>query len=48
MLLSSVESGRRILSFGDRQVFVHSSDLPFITAIRREKTYEANRGTVKD
>lgn len=48
MLLSSVESGRRILSFGDRQVFVHSSDLPFITAIRREKTYEANRGTVKE
>ena len=48
MLSSHVAAGCRTLVFDDRQVLSHSSEHPFATAIRREKTYEANRGTVKE
>ena len=48
MLSFQNQSNGRTLVFGDRQVLSHSSDHPFATAIKREKTYEANRGTVKE
>ena len=48
MLSFQNQSGRRTLSFGGRQVFSHSPEHPFATAIRREKTYETDRGTVKE
>ena len=48
MLSFQNRSGCLTLMSGERQVFFHSPEHPFITAIRREKTYEANRGTVKE
>ena len=48
MLSFQNRSGCLTLMFGEQQVFFHSPEHPFITAIRREKTYEANRGTVKE
>ena len=48
MLISKVSSGQWTLSFDERPVAEHSSDFPFATAIHREKTYEADRGTVKE
>ncbi len=48
MRISTVSSGRWTLSFDGRPVAEHRSDLPFATAIRREKTYETDRGTVKE
>ena len=48
MLSSSVRSGCWTLAFGDRQVLSHSAEHPFAVAIKREKTYESDRGTVKE
>ena len=36
------------LSFDGRPVLSHAAECPFVTAIKREKTYETNRGTVKE
>ena len=48
MLTSQMQSGQWTLFWGERELCAHRADLPFATAIRREKTYEANRGTVKE
>ena len=48
MLISTVSSGQWTLSFGERPVSEHRFDFPFATAVHREKTYAANRGTVKE
>ncbi len=48
MLTSQIQSGQWTLSWGERELCAHRADLPFATAIRREKKYEANRGTVKE
>ena len=47
MLISEVLPDRWTLSFDGRTVLEHRHDAPFATAIRRKKTYEAKRGTVK-
>lgn len=36
------------VSFGERPVLSHSAERPFAVAIKREKTYTSNRGTVKE
>ena len=48
MLSFQNQSGRYQLMCGDRQVLVHAPGFSFATAIRREKTYQADRGTVKE
>ncbi len=48
MLSFQNQSDVRTLVFGDRQVFSHSPEHPFAIAIKCEKTYEADRGTVKE
>ena len=48
MLSSRMQSGSWTLAFNDRQILSHSPEHPFLTAIRREKTYETDRGTVKE
>ena len=48
MLKSERTADQWTLSFDGRILFTHSSDRPFATAIRREKTYETDRGTVKE
>lgn len=48
MLISTVSSGQWTLSFDGRPVSEHRSDVPFATAVRREKTYEADHGTVRE
>ena len=48
MLSFQNQSDVRTLVFGDRQIFSHSPEHPFAIAIKREKTYEADRGTVKE
>ena len=48
MLISEVRSGQWTLALDGRTLLEHRPDRPFATAIRREKTYEANRGTVKE
>lgn len=48
MLSFSVDGPRFTLSHNGRAILIHSAEHPFATAIRREKTYESNRGTVKE
>ncbi len=48
MLSSRMQPGSWTLAFNDRQILSHSPEQPFITAIRREKTYETDRGTVRE
>ena len=48
MLSSELQSGSWTVSRNEKTLFTHTKERPFITAIRREKTYEANRGTVKE
>lgn len=48
MLSSHLQSNGWTLAFNDRQILSHSEEHPFAAAIRREKTYEADRGTVKE
>ncbi len=47
MLLSQVYPGGWSLSRDDDTIIDHSAARPFVTAVRREKTYTASRGTVK-
>ena len=47
MLCSACEAGRWTLRHEDMLLLEHSANAPFATAIRRSKTYTANRGTVK-
>ena len=48
MLRSHCENDRWSLLFDETLLLEHSAGRPFATAIRREKTYTANRGTVKE
>ena len=48
MLINTVSSDRWTLSFDGRLFLEHRPDAPFAAAIRREKTYAADRGTVKE
>ncbi len=48
MQQSEVHSGNWTLSQDGCVLLEHTPDRPFAMAIRREKTYEANRGTVKE
>ena len=41
------ESNLLMLRRGKNVLLRHSEDRPFATAVRQEKTYTANRGTVK-
>ena len=42
-----MDGGAWSLCWGGQTLLRHTADRPFATAIRREKTYAANRGTVK-
>ena len=48
MLSSHIDGGVWTLLSGNRVLAVSTPDLPFATAVRREKTYKTNRGTVKE
>ena len=48
MLTTENAAGVRTLSLDGRTLLMHRSDRPFATAIRREKQYRTNRGTVKE
>ena len=48
MLQSLLHGDRWSLQQGSEPLLTHSAASPFATAIRREKTYSANRGTVKE
>ncbi len=48
MLRSQVLENTWALSVGQRPFIAHSSQAPFALALRREKTYESDRGTVKE
>ena len=45
---SKVTDGVWIIELGGRKLALHSPEHPLITAVRREKTYSTNRGTVKE
>ena len=48
MLLSHVSENAWTLSLDDRPFVAHTPKTPFALALRREKTYESDRGTVKE
>ena len=48
MLRTCGKEDRWLLFLEDTPLLEHSGEAPFATAIRREKTYSANRGTVKE
>ena len=48
MLQSEISGGTWTLKHNGTVLLTHRSDLPFATVIRREKTYTANRGSVKE
>lgn len=48
MLLSQVEKNAWTLSIDGIPFVAHRVDAPFALALRREKTYESDRGTVKE
>ena len=48
MLSFHCDADRWSLRYGDTPILEQSREIPFATAIRREKTYSANRGTVKE
>ncbi|MBQ9687512.1 MAG: alpha-glucosidase [Oscillospiraceae bacterium] len=48
MLSSHLSGGIWTLCLRDHPLLVSTPDKPFATAVRREKTYKANRGTVKE
>ena len=48
MLRTCGKEDRWSLCREDTPLLEHSGEAPFATAIRREKTYSANRGTVKE
>ena len=48
MLLSQVGKDAWTLSIEGVPFIAHTSDAPFALALRREKTYESDRGTVKE
>ena len=48
MLSSQLSAGAWTVSRNEKTLFTHTKEQPFVTAIRREKIYEANRGTVKE
>ncbi|MBQ2328512.1 MAG: hypothetical protein II382_04925, partial [Oscillospiraceae bacterium] len=45
---SQVQTGEWTLSADREMLLLHKSDFPFATALRREKSYSVNRGTVKE
>ena len=48
MLLSKVSKNGWTLSIDQKPYIVHTPQTPFALALRREKTYESDRGTVKE
>ena len=48
MLRSNILNGVWTLSWGEKLLLEHRPERPFATAMRREKTYSANRGTVRE
>ncbi len=48
MLLSQVSETTWTLSVDDLPFVAHAKKTPFVTAMRREKTYESDRGTVTE
>ena len=48
MLRSQVKKNRWTLDIGGLSYIAHGPDRPFAVAVRREKTYESDRGTVKE
>ncbi len=48
MLRSNILNGVWTLSWGEKLLLEHMPERPFATAMRREKTYSANRGTVRE
>ena len=47
MVRTSFENGW-LLTLDGRTLLEHSPERPFVSAIRREKTYAVHRGTVKE
>ena len=45
---SRLENGIWTVKLAERELILHSPQQPFLTAVRREKHYETNRGTVKE
>ncbi|MBR6704440.1 MAG: hypothetical protein IKI82_03335, partial [Lachnospiraceae bacterium] len=45
---STLANGTWTIELGGRSLTLHSPEQPFATAVRREKSYETNRGTVKE
>ena len=48
MLKSELRENLWTVSLDGRLSLLHSGERPFVTALRREKSYKANRGTVKE
>ena len=48
MIRSELQNGVWTLRLGERLLLEHSPQRPFAVALRREKTYAASRGTVKE
>lgn len=48
MLRSTIHNGVWRLSLDDRLLLTHSPGRPFAVTLRREKTYDATRGTVRE
>ena len=48
MLRSQISDNTWTLSLGEMPFVIHTHDAPFALALRREKTYESDRGTVKE
>ena len=48
MIRSELQNGVWTLRLGELLLLEHSPQRPFATALRREKSYAANRGTVKE
>ena len=46
MLKSLLNDGWKLID-GENVILTHSKEMPFVTAIRQEKTYTSSRGTVK-
>ena len=48
MLQIDTAHGDCVISWNGTPLLMHSAEHPFATVVRREKTYEANRGSVKE
>ena len=48
MIKSEIINAVWTVTLSGRELVLHSSEKPFVTAVRKEKKYSANRGTVKE